>query len=479
MKKSYTYLAIGLIVGGIFLSPVFVRAASICYVDKSAEDDGDGSSGDPYKKISKAVNDDCGEIKLAKGTYEEDVTLKKGVKLRGNSKDGTIVKGKVTMDDGSEISKLTVLTGGIAVSDGADADIEDAKIKNSNIGITTTGGGKLTADDVVISGNRKGMYIQYGKDIKIINCKVYSNKEEGLDIRANVNGSINNNEIYDNGESGIEVILGKAELSIVNNSIKKNKASGIAAQFYSDTDKKGDVNIKSNVITGNSNFGLDCKAPSGADGRPKGYWADSMDLTSNKIIDNKKKDFSSACKFDEDKIADATKTKEDREAEKLALEEKEKTKTISVEEKVELEEIKVQQEEENRIAQKDQEEKNNINIIFEEVEKFHQSQDENKKIIEGRSSALIFFMGEDYKKIKELKDNLYFYDQKIEEIEERKGLIVDENMLKDADNQISILKGKRESTVKFIENKGSRFSLWGWVLKEIYLSQNNKIFGFF
>jgi len=56
---------------------------------------------------------------------------------------------------------------------------------------------------------------------------------------------------------------------------------------------------------------------------------------------------------------------------------------------------------------------------------------------------------------------------------------VDENMLKDADNQISILKGKRESTVKFIENKGNKFSLWGWVLKEVYLSQDDKIFGFF
>lgn len=469
MKKLHIYPLLALIVGGIFLSPVFVQASGICYVDESVDDSGDGSSDDPYKKISKALENDCGEIKLSNGTYEEDVTLKKSVKLRGASKDSVIIKGKVTMNDGSEISKMTVSGGGVVVSDGADADVEGVKIKGAIIGITTTGGGKLTADDVIISNNRKGMYLQYGKNIKITNCRVYDNKEEGLDIRANVSGSINSNEIYSNGESGIEVILGKAELSIVNNDVKKNGSSGIAAQFYSDTDKKGDVTIKNNVITGNSNYGLDCKSPSGGDGKPKGYWADSMDLTSNKIVENKKKDFSSACKFDEDKIADATKTKEQRAAEKLALEEKEKTKTISIDEKAELEELKNQQEEEAKIALKDQEEKNNINAIFSEVEKFHQDQDENKQLIENRNGIVIFFVGENYKVIKKMKDNLFFYDQKIEEIEEKKGQIVDENILKDVDSQISSLKEKRESIVRFIENQGNKFSLWGWVFREIYL----------
>ncbi len=479
MKSLYIYPFLGLIIGGIFLSPSFVVASNICYVDESVENSGDGSDDKPYKKISKATEENCSEIKLSKGTYEENVNLKAGMKLRGNSKDSTIVKGKVTMSDGSEISKVTVSIGGIEVAQGADVDIKTVIIKGANIGILTTGGGKLTADDVVISGNRKGSYIQYGKDVKITNCKVYDNKEEGLDIRANVSGSINSNEIYDNGESGIEVILGKAELSIVNNSIKKNGSSGIAAQFYSDTDKKGDVNIKNNVITDNSNYGLDCKAPSGGDGRPKGYWADSMDLTSNKIMNNKKKDISGSCKFDGDKIADATKTKEQRESEKLALEVKEKKKIISVEEKVELEEIKAQQEEENRIAQRDNEERNNINIIFDEVEKFYQDQKKNKNTIENRNKLKIFFVGEDYKKIRELRDSLYFYDQKIEEAEEKKGHIIDENILKEVDDKILALQEKRESIVKFIENQGNKFSIWGLIFKEIYLSQDDKFFGMF
>lgn len=479
MKKSYIYLTICLIVGGIVLSPVFVLADGVCYVDENAEDSGDGSNDKPYEKISKAIEKDCGEIKLSKGTYKESVTLKKSTKLSGNSKDSVIVEGKISMQDGSEISKLTVITGGVEVQSGADAGIENVKIKNSNIGIMTIGGGKVVITDSIISGNRKGMYIQYGKTVKIVDCKIYDNKEEGLDIRANVSGSINNNEIYSNGESGIEVILGKSELSILNNDIKKNKSSGIATQFYSDTDKAGDVNIKNNAITGNSNFGLDCKAPSGGDGRPKGYWAKSMDLSSNKITDNKKRDIAGACKFDDDKISDATKTKAEREAERLALEAKEKKQVLTTLEKVELDELKAQKEEEEQVAQRDREEKDNIDNIYREVEALLNQDEVKKDAIKARSSLLVFFMGEDYKQIKNLQDELFFYDEKIKMMEDKKSAIVDENILNEVSDNISTLREKREDLANFIQNRGKNFSIWGWLFKKIYLSNDKTIFQFF
>jgi len=479
MKNLYIYPLLGLMVGGVFLSPVFVLASGVCYVDENVEDSGDGSSDEPYKKISKAVEEDCSEIKLSKGTYKENVSLKKSVKLAGSSKDSVIIEGKITMAHDSEVSKLTVISGGIDVSDEADAHLENVKIKSSNIGIMTTGGGKLVITDSIISGNRKGMYVQYGKTIKITDCKVYNNKEEGLDIRANVSGSINNNEIYDNGESGIEVILGKSELSILNNEIKKNKSSGIAAQFYTDTDKVGDVNIKNNIITGNSNYGLDCKAPSGGEGRPKGYWEKSMDLSSNKIIENKKKDIAGSCKFDEEKIADATKTKEEREAERLALEEKEKNKIITVAEKIELDELKVQKEQEELIAQKDREEKNNIDNIYREVEALLIQDEIKKDKIKERNKFLIFLIGEDYKQIKNLQDNFAVYDEKIKVMEDKKSSITNEDILNEVGGNISNLREKREDLANFVQERGKDFSVWGWLFEKIYLSNDKTIFGFF
>jgi len=466
-------------VGVFFLSPVFVLASDVCYVDENVDDSGDGSSDKPYKKIAKAIDEDCREIKLSKGTYKENITLKKSTKIVGSSKDGVVLEGKITMQDGSEISKMTVSVGGVEISDGADADIDSVRIKGSNIGIVTVGGGKLVINDSIISGNRKGLYVQYGKTIKITNCKVHSNDEEGLDIRANVSGSINNNEIYNNGESGIEVILGKSELSIINNEIKKNKSSGIAAQFYSDTDKVGDVVIKNNIITGNSNFGLDCRTPSGGSGRPKGYWMDSMDLSSNKIAENKKKDIASTCKFDEEKIADATKTKEQREAERLLLEEKEEKKIISVVEKVELDELKIQKEEEDRIAQKDNEEKINIDNIYQEAQILLNQDEVRKDNIKKRNRFLIFFYGEDYRQIKNLQNNLSIYDEKIKTMEDRKSIIVDENILNEVSDNTSALRERREDLANFIQNRGNNFSVWGWLFEKIYLSNNKTIFSFF
>jgi parallel beta-helix repeat protein len=479
MKKSYIYLAIGLTMGGFFLSPFFVLATDVCYVDEKADDGGNGSSDNPYKKISKAIDEGCKEIKVAKGTYKEEIVLGKSIKLRGNSRDSVIVEGKIIMKDGAEISKITNISGGLSVVSGADVDIDSVRVKSSNIGIETVGGGKMVLNDSIISGNRKGFYIQKGKNIKITNCKVYDNREEGMDIRADVVGSINNNEIYSNGESGIEVILGKSELSIINNKIKNNDSSGIAAQFYSDTDKLGDVNIKNNVITGSGNFGLDCRAPSGGSGRPKGYWSDSMDLSSNKITDNKKGDIANACKFDEEKVLDATKTRAEREAEILALEEKAKIQRLSLLEKEHLAELEAKKQEEEEIAQKDRAEKSQIDIIYKEAEDLLAQDEIKKDKIKDRNNFLIFFVGEDYREIKNLQDGLFVYDEKIKNMEDKKSIIVDENILNDVSDDISTLREKREDLANFIQNRGNDFSIWGWLFEKIYLSNDENIFWFF
>lgn len=451
------------------MAPSFVWAGDICYVDKDADGSGDGSGDEPYKKISKAIADDkCKEIKVSNGTYVESLVLKKNQKLNGSNRDKTVIEGKVVMQNDSEIGKVTVL-GGIEIEEGADAEIDNAEVKEANIGILTSGGGKLVINDAVITDNRKGLYIQKGKKIEITNCKIYKNTEEGLDIRADVSGSINNNKIYNNGESGIEVILGKAELNILNNEIEKNDSSGIAAQFYTDTDKLGNVKINNNIISGNSNYGLDCKAPSGGEGKPKGYWSDSMNLSSNKVFDNKKKDFASACKFNEDKIADATKTKEEREAELAALEEKERQKALSILEKEKKAELEAQRAEEERIAKIDAEEKAIIDNLYKETEAMLAEGKNLEEKIKSRSAWVKFFIGEDYKTVEVLENDLNRYGEKIELMEDRKGNITDENILSEVNDQILILKEKREDLVNFLDLREEAFSLWGWFLRRFDL----------
>lgn len=310
-----------LIIGGL-LHPSFVAfAGSEMYVDEDADSGGDGSKDEPYKKIGKALDKGGKKIRIAKGSYSEDITVGAGVQLKGKSRGDVTIKGKVTMKDGSKLEDLTVSGGGIVLDDGADVSLSDVSVKNAGTGIITKGRGKLKLNDVKVKGNGKGLYIQAGKDIEIIGSEIVDNGEEGIDIRANVDGVISSNLISGNGESGIEVILGKSELKISNNNIKNNRSSGIAAQYYKSAKKLGALKVTGNKINSNKHYGITCKAPSG--GNPgQAYWADSVVLVGNAMSGNKQGSFAVGCFFGEEIESDAVMTEEEKEQKLLEAQEK-------------------------------------------------------------------------------------------------------------------------------------------------------------
>lgn len=122
--------------------------------------------------------------------------------------------------------------------------------------------------------------MQKGRSIEIVDSRIYKNKEEGIDLREDVDGIVRNNDVYENGEGGIELVIGSSGLTIVKNHIVKNRASGIAAQFYRGSSKLGKIDMQGNVIQKNGNYGIDCKIPSG--GNPQhGYWNDSLNFEGN------------------------------------------------------------------------------------------------------------------------------------------------------------------------------------------------------
>ena len=304
------------IITGLLISPVFVHAGADCYVDADADADsgGDGSKENPYIKISKALEKDCKDISIKTGTYSNDIILENGVEIEGESRDDVVITGKVTMKDNSEIGKVTIKGEGVYVSDNADVEIVDVIIKNSGIGIETLGGGNLMVKNSEIFGNRKGFYIQAGKNINITSSNIYNNTEEGVDIRSNVDGIISGNIIEENGEGGIEVVLGKSELTISNNKIRHNHASGIATQFYDFASELGGIKINNNTISGNSDFAVTCKIPSGGK-LSANYWSKSVSFIGNKIDGNKDGVFAPSCNFSNLEIINATKTKEELEVE--------------------------------------------------------------------------------------------------------------------------------------------------------------------
>ena len=451
--------------GILIYFPMVVYAKEICYVNENSSDNGDGSKDDPYDKIYKAIESNCNKIKIKDGYYKESFTLRKSMTLEGNNSDKVVIEGKIIMKDDSEISELTVDVGGIIVASSSSVNIGNLKIKNAVAGIDILEGGKLKIKDSTITLNRKGMYVRKGSKIEISDCNVHENNEEGIDIRANVKGKIVGNKIYENDESGIELVLGKTELIISKNIIKRNSSSGIALQYYTDFNSLGDVKIKQNTIKDNSNYGIDCKSPSGGKNKPKGYWKQSTELSSNEIVDNKKKEFASACKF--------AKSYEEINTEIKILEKKESKKQINETEREELENLKKEKGENARIDlenQKERDTKKYIDNVYVELDNLYQGDEVLKKQTLTRSFMWSFVVGPNYKNLKDISDHLEVYDEKIDEVNEKSMEILNKERLNDINKQLDMMKEKKKIMNSFIEKERNNFSILGWILKKIYFS---------
>ncbi len=284
----------------LFTAPPLPAAEYSLYVDGSAEDDGDGSKDDPFRKLSDAIEEAEGgdRIHIENGEYSGGFTVPESVSLHGEDRDKTVIKGTVTASNKTSFSDLTVSGGSTAILIVKDAKvrIERCAIRDAaKIGIEiVAGNGELVIRKSKLYKNGKGVYIQKGNNFDIAGSAVYRNDEEGLDIRNDVDGVIAGNEIYDNGESGIEIILGESDMLIEKNVISGNAASGIASQFYTDYKKTGDTRIRGNTIKKNGSYGINCKTPSG--GNPSAaYWGKSMLIEKNIFSGNKEKEIAGRC----------------------------------------------------------------------------------------------------------------------------------------------------------------------------------------
>ncbi len=462
MKDRVLILFLVIFMTGFIASPVFVFAKNTCYVDEDAKESGDGSKDEPYKKISKALDKGCKEVVVQKGKYKDSIILGKGITLKGKSRDGVVITGNVTMKDGSKLDKVTVSGNGVEIDKNADAKITNSKIKDAHIGIETLGNGTLTVEDTSFSGNHKALYLQRGKNVKITGCKVYNNSEEGIDIRSNVDGVISGNEIYSNGESGIEVILGKSDLTIKNNSIKNNKASGIAAQYYTHASKIGAVKVIGNTITGNKDYGINCKNPSGGT-PPANYWSSSLKMTGNKISNNKDGNFAAFCFFDDNVTVGATKTKEQIEEKQRQAEEIKKQKRLEGQKKKEEEEQKrlEGQKKKQELIAKDVQNTINSASTLEDVVKAQE------KKLQTRPEALAKLIGPDYKVLGEMSMEVEKYKTQIEEAQQKSQKLTDEQKKQQLQNQIQQMEQTQSNLEQKIQEYNDEFSVYKWILETI------------
>lgn len=450
-KKNVLLGAILLFFVFFFVTSEIIKASDYdIYVDQGySGNDPDGSSKKPYKTIKKAIEESGSreeKIYVKNGTYSETFSLKDGDGLYGQSKDKTIIKGTITSEGDNLIKNITIIGKSYGIISSGKIEIESCKIKNSSkIAINLLESEKeASITNSVISGNGKGIYVQRKRSILVSGNSVYNNSEEGVDIRDKVNGTINNNEIYENGESGIEIIVGGSDIKISENEIKKNKASGIASQFYSFIEKTGSIDIKNNVISKNGKYGFACGLPSG--GKPSGsYWDESINLEDNTIENNKINAVDDTCN-----IIEAV--GEEEEADNITIEDVSNSEAMEeMEEKMENNETKEQ------LLKEAIAEQISVNDAL------SSSADEIIESLSGKSKLKSFFIGISSKNISQLEEK---------QIEINKQAISLEDMLaetNDAENKASLeeeikkLKSKSALINSFKEEQKNKFSLWGWI----------------
>lgn len=241
-----------LLTGALFVlifGPVVVLGnAKSIYVDEDNKGTQDGSFNHPYRTISKALKNAKGEtvVYVAKGTYKENVTLPKDVKLVGaKNMDDVVIKADnldqpvITMKDDTEINKLTVVGGrhGVRVVEHAQAKIVRSVVKGSTRdGIHIDRGSRdkkeqVIIDKSVIKNNRMAGIYSDKRSLIVTNTDIIGNGD-GVDLIAEVKAWFADNRVLENRGSGFKLTIDGASFWSKDNSIRRNGREGAEINSY-------------------------------------------------------------------------------------------------------------------------------------------------------------------------------------------------------------------------------------------------------
>lgn len=256
------------------LSVPFVTGAKsgqTIYVDDNATGTENGSSAHPFNTIEEGLDaaESGDTVQVAKGTYEENITIPKGVKVVGAGRGSTTIKAdkddKVTvvMKDRSKLQGVTVKKGkvGVVVKEGARAEITDSAIvDNRHEGIVAlkaakNDDGKLSLVDVEVRDNGwSGIYSEKRK-LVILESDIKENGKTGIFLEDGVKAWFDNNAVSGNRADGLYVKMGGSEVTIASgNTFRANRLSGVAVE--NDGTKGSVVVVRKSRLSENGNYGV-------------------------------------------------------------------------------------------------------------------------------------------------------------------------------------------------------------------------------
>ena len=176
------------------------------YTSSTGDDSNNGTSSSPFAGIQHAVITAVSgdTVVIDAGTYNEDIIINKKLYMEGVS-GNTFVSGLYSGDSATVIitSDSTELRNVTVTRDfGGDLISWHNCMKNYGI-VLSEGTSNISLNNVVVRGNRNGIYINNSQNLKLENCIVKKNYS-GITIKGNVSGAeIHNNFINENFTNGV------------------------------------------------------------------------------------------------------------------------------------------------------------------------------------------------------------------------------------------------------------------------------------
>jgi parallel beta-helix repeat protein len=241
-------------------------------VNAKAEGKENGSVEHPYRTIAQAIDKAKGgrtNVHVAKGKYEENITLKNGVRLFGEDKEKTIIKAEkskwavVYFKENSEINGFTLEGGqrGIWVDKYSEAKIINCVIKNNKEdGIGIEGGKDTKKENVVLvskteikNNGNDGIFLSGKRRVTIMDNNIWNNRGDGIDLASGTNAWIAGNRVKANRENGMKLVLDGASIWTKDNGIRDNKKDGVEVTFLGG---EGRIDLAKSKIVDNGGFGI-------------------------------------------------------------------------------------------------------------------------------------------------------------------------------------------------------------------------------
>jgi len=234
-----------------------------------------------FDHIQTAIDDsdtvDGHTITVAAGTYYENLVVNKGVTIKGENRDTTIINGsginKVVFITASNVKMngFTVTGSGPNWFDSGISlyhasyycNISHNRLAGNYAGINMEiGSGYATVFDNKIVGNIVGIRTESSNNI-IIGNNLSNNNEYGIFLSYASNNTVSSNHVSLNKQHGMYIYFSSSDNVIVNNTITDNADWGIYVHMGSDRNTVTGNTVNNNRngirIEGNNNGGVNCE----------------------------------------------------------------------------------------------------------------------------------------------------------------------------------------------------------------------------